>query len=117
MSKTRGRAVTNERNAVAFARGNLAGGPAKASAAAALAALKQLRAQWKALEALSAKDLAGKAGGGGGGGGKNAAFIKQLERWYNLLQEIATLEQKITYEQAKRSKIQSSFNKSGKEYF
>ena len=113
----RGKPITNEDKAISWAKGNANGGPAMASASAALAALKQLRAQWKALEALSAKDLAGKAGGGGGGGGKNAAFIKELERWYNLLQEIATLEQKITYEQTKRAKIQSSFNKSGKEYF
>ena len=45
MSKDRGRAVTNERNAIAFAQGNVNGGPAMASARAALAALKQLRAQ------------------------------------------------------------------------
>jgi len=32
--------VTNERAAVAFAKGSLAGGPAMASASAALAALK-----------------------------------------------------------------------------
>jgi len=84
MSKTRGRAVTNERSAVAFARGNVTGGPAKASASAALSALKQLRAQWQALKDLSVKDLAGK--GGGGGGGDPKAFIKDLEKWYNWLQ-------------------------------
>ena len=37
MSKERGRAVTNERNAVSFATGNVGGGPAMASASAALA--------------------------------------------------------------------------------
>ena len=36
MSKERGRAVTNERKAVAFATGNINGGPAMASASAAL---------------------------------------------------------------------------------
>jgi len=40
MSSGRGRAVTNERNAVSFATGNIDGGPAMASASAALAALK-----------------------------------------------------------------------------
>jgi len=115
-SSTRGRAITNEYNAVAYATGSRNGGPAMSSAAAALAALKQLRAQWQALEKLSAKDLAGKGGGGGGGGAKNAAFIKELERWYNLLQDIATLEQKITYEQQKRTKITSDFIRSGQEY-
>lgn len=98
------------------AKGNMGGGPAKASASAALAALKQLRAQWQALAGLSAKDLAGKGGGGGGGGGGNAAFIKDLERWYNLLQEIAKLEQKITYEQTLRKKIASDLNPNGEAY-
>jgi hypothetical protein len=46
MSSGRGRAVTNEQKAVSFAKGNINGGPAMASAAAALEALKQLRAQW-----------------------------------------------------------------------
>jgi len=89
MSSERGRAVTNERVAAAFAHGNMNGGPAMASASEALAALKQLRAMWKALESLSAKDLAGKGGGGGGGGGgdkkSQAAWIAQVERWYNLM--------------------------------
>jgi hypothetical protein len=40
MSSGRGRAVTNERNAVSYAKGNIHGGPAKASASAALNALK-----------------------------------------------------------------------------
>jgi len=40
MSPGRGRALTNERNAVAFAKGNMNGGPAMADASAALAALK-----------------------------------------------------------------------------
>jgi len=64
-----------------------------------LAALRQLRAQWKALEDLSVKDLAGKGGGGGGNKSDPKAFVKELEIWYNWLQRIAVLEQKITYEQ------------------
>ena len=114
-SSGRGHAVTSEKKAISYAKGNIHGGPAKASAAAALAALKQLRAQWQALADLSAKDLAGKGGGGGGGGG-NAAFIKDLERWYNLLQEIAKLEQKITYEQTLRKKLASDLNPNGEAY-
>jgi len=47
---------------------------------------------------MTAKDLAGKGGGGGGGGSKTANFVKELERWYNILQEIAKLEEKITRE-------------------
>jgi hypothetical protein len=120
MSSTRGQAVTNERNAVAFASGNVNGGPAMASASAALAALKQLRAQWQAIANMSAQDFAGLGGsGGGGGGGKNDPknFVKELEKWYNWLQKIAELEKDINLEQAKRSRIESSWDKSGKEYY
>ena len=74
----------------AYAKGTT--GPAMASASAALAALKQLKAMWESLRGSSAKDLAGLGGSGGGGGGggdkdktKNAAFIKELERWYKWL--------------------------------
>jgi len=60
---------------------------------------------WKSLSNLSAKDLAGAGGSGGGGGGggsdseANKAFLKELERWYNWLQEIAKLEKDITYQE------------------
>ena len=124
MSKERGRAVTNERNAVAFATGNINGGPAMASASAALAALKQLRAMWESLRNASVSDLAGAGGGGGGGGGGGndkiatpKEWVELVERWYNLMQEIAKLEQKITHEEALRSKIQSDFQKNGKHYY
>jgi len=93
MSNGRGKAVTNEKNAVSYAKGNINGGPAQASASAALSALKKLRAQWQALAGLSAQDLAGKGGSGGGGGKSDPkAFIKDLEKWYNWLQRIAVLE-------------------------
>lgn len=122
MSTQRGQAVTNEYNAVSFATGNVNGGPAMASARAALAALKQLRAQWQAIAGMSAQDMAGLggSGGGGGGGGDKAndpkAFVKELEIWYNWLQRIAVLEEKITMEEAKRSKFQSDFIRSGENY-
>jgi len=83
-SSGRGKAITSEKTAVSYAKGNINGGSAQASASSALNALKQLRAQWKALEDMSVKDLAGK--GGGGGGGDPKAFIKDLEKWYNWLQ-------------------------------
>jgi len=88
MSSERGRAVTNERVAAAYAKGNIHGGLAMASASAALSALKQLRSMWQSLLGASVKDLAGKGGGGGGGGGKEddpATFLKDLEKWYNWL--------------------------------
>jgi len=117
MSNGRGKAVTSEKNAIAYAAGNINGGPAKASASAALAALRQLKAQWDALAGLSAKDLAGKGGGGGGGGNNDPkAFIKDLEKWYNWLQRIAVLEQKINYEEQLRSKLQSDMIAHGREY-
>ena len=114
-SPSRGKAITNDYTAASYAKGNINGGPAMASASAALNALKQLRAQWRSLLALSAKDLAGK-GGGGGGGGDPKPFIKQLERWYNWLQEIARLEKEINYEEAKRSKYATDFNRRGGDY-
>jgi hypothetical protein len=117
MSSGRGKTVTNERNAVSFATGNVHGGPAMASAGAALGALKQLRAQWESLKNLSVKDLAGKGGSGGGGGGNNGQFIKDLEKWYNWLQKIAELESKINYYEAERNRIQSEFNPDGTEYY
>ena len=122
MSSGRGHAVTNERNAVSFATGNVDGGPAMASASAALAALKQLRDMWESLKSASVSDLAGAGGGGGGGGGGNKivdpkAWVKTVERWYNLTQEIAKLEKDITHEETLRSKLQSDFNKNGTHYY
>ena len=116
MSSGRGRAVTNERKAISYAKGNVNGGPAMAGASAALAALKQLRAQWASLAQLSAKDLAGKGGGGGGGGG-DKAFIKDLERWYNWLQKIAQLEKEITHQETLRSKLSSDMVPNGRAYY
>ena len=113
MSSERGRAVTNERVAAAYAHGSMNGGPAMASIGSAITTLKQLRSMWQSLLQASVKDLAGIGGGGGGGGGGGnnggdpKAFIHQLEQWYNWLQKIAELEEKINYEETKRSKIQS----------
>ena len=123
MSKGRGRAVTNERNAVAFATGNINGGPAMASASAALAALKQLRAMWESLKNASVSDLAGGGGGGGGGGGTQnkivdpKAWVDTVERWYNLTQEIARLEEEITHQETIRTKLQSDWQKNGNAYY
>ena len=123
MSSTRGRAVTNERVATAYATGNINGGPAMASASAALAALKQLRAQWESLLNMSSSDLSnlGGSGSGGGGGGDDSAtarssYLADVERWYNWLQKIAVLEEKINTEEAKRSKYQADMVARGAEY-
>lgn len=110
-SAGRGMAVTNEKKATSMATGN-----AMASASDALAELKRIRAMWQALLDSSASDLgkkAGSGGGGGGGGGKGddpKAITHDLERWYNLLRQIAKAEQQITLEQAKRKNMQSGYN-------
>ena len=117
----RGRAVTNEHNAIALAAGNT--GPAMASASAALAALRQLRAMWESLRNASVSDLAGGGGGGGGGGGTQnnvvdpKAWVDTVERWYNLTQEIAKLEEEITHQETIRTKLQSDWQKNGNAYY
>ena len=108
----RGFAVNGEDKAVAFAKG----GVAKASASDALQQLKEIRAMWQALLDASASDLGKKAGSGGGGGGGGGAgddpkaITHDLERWYNLLRQIAKYEQQITLEQAKRKNMQSGYS-------
>ena len=114
-SSGRGKPVTNEKNAVSYAKGT---GPAMASASSVLATLKQLRAQWQAIADMSVADLAGKGGGGGGGGQEDLpGFIRDVERWYNWLQKIADLEKQINYEETLRSKIQSDMVSNGKAYY
>lgn len=105
----RGFAINGEDKATAFAKG----GVAKASASDALKQLKEIRAMWQALLDASASDLGKKAGSGGGGGGKGKdpkAITHDLERWYNLLRQIAKYEQQITLEQAKRKNMQSGYS-------
>lgn len=114
----RGKAFTNERNATSLAAGNVHG-PAMASAEAVLSQLYAMRAMWQSLKDANLSDLAKKGGGGGGGGGDKevAAFIRDVERWFNWLQKIADLEKQITYQEQLRSKIQSDMVASGKAYY
>lgn len=110
---TRGRAIGGEDRAVAFAKGSPEG-PARASASDTIKRLEELRSLWQGLLDLPASDLSKKAGGGGGGGGgaeDYKTFTADLERWYNLLRQIANYEQKITYEQKQRENF-----KHGQEY-
>lgn len=120
-SAGRGAAVTNERAATSLATGNVSG-PAMANAPAVLAQLKQIRAMWQSLLNASIKDmgaLAGSGGGGGGGGkkGLDKGFIEDLERWYTLLQQIASLERQINEQEKLRTKLSSDLNKNGYEYY
>ena len=108
-----GQPITNERNAVAFANGNVSGS-AMASAKQTLDELKTIRAMWQGLIDLNASELSKKAGSGGGGGGGgegDKASLHDLERWYNLLRQIEKLEQQITHEQAKRENMRSGFDR------
>lgn len=110
---TRGRAIGGEDRAVAFAKGSPEG-PAHASASDTLKRLQELRAMWQSLLSAAPSDLSKKAGGGGGGGGGAEDYktlTADLERWYNLLRQIANYEQKITYEQKQRENF-----KHGQEY-
>ena len=105
-----GTPVTNERKAVSFAAGTT--GPAKASAQQVLEDLKRLRTMWQTIAEASFKDLGGLAGGGGGGGGGGKQWQQKttsgdIQRWYNLLRQIAKLEKDITYEESLQSKLES----------
>lgn len=113
-----GKPITNEREATSFAKGN-ASGPAMASASAALNSARQILAAWKSLANLGLSDLAQKAGGGGGGGGdkSSAAYLADLELWYNLLREVDRLEKSITYQESLRSKLEKDRIIDGKAYY
>ena len=101
----RGKAVTNEHKATSMATGTPKG-EAKASVSDTLSKLYDLRAMWQAILDLGSQDLGKLAGGSGGGGGKEQAAInKEIERWYNLLRQIANLEKQITLEQQKRNNL------------
>ena len=129
-----GEPVTNERNAVAFAGGNVSG-PAMANAKEALTELYKLKAMWQGLLDAAGSELGKKAGGNGLGSGKGpgggggspgggggdgggsgsgddiASVVGDLDRWYNLLRQIAKLEQQITNEQAKRENMMNGFDR------
>ena len=127
LDTSRGTPVTNEHNATSFAKGNINGGPAMASAQAALAQLKQIRAMWDAMLHAGIEQLGSKAGRGksGGGGGSNkdkvvkldAGFIRDMERWYNLLRKIERLEKDLSYEEKLRAKHMADTVAHGKEYY
>lgn len=123
----RGTPVTNEKNAVSYATGNVSG-PALVSAKQAIASLKQLRAMWQAMLTASAKQLgsqagktinkpkAGKDNGDNGeeeeeenynDGIKIKTTTAEIQRWYNLLRQIAKTEKDITFEEKLQSEYQS----------
>lgn len=123
-SSGRGTPITNERNAVSLATGTT--GPAMASAQQALAALKEIRAMWQSMLDASARQLGSQAGrgtggGSGGNGGNGGKTLNQaksatwdIQRWYNLLRQIARLESQITYEEQIQNKLASEREANGK---
>ena len=116
-----GKPVTNERKATSLATGNVHGGLAMASASDTLAQLEQLRAMWEAIAKMPVSDLGKKAGSGGGGGGGGSddtkAFIGDLQRWFNLEQQIAKLEKDITEQQKIRAKLMGDQVAHGKQIY
>lgn len=113
-SAGRGKPVTNEANAVAMARGT---GPAAATARETLATLKQIRAMWQSLANMSVSELAGSTKATDSGNKENiATWIQQIEKWFTLLQKIATLEKEINREEKLRSALQSKTVAMGDKY-
>lgn len=125
-----GKPVTNEKNATSMAGGNFTG-PALASASETLALLKELREMWKSLLNASAKQLGSEAGKNTGSSKSGStphstdtadksdkvsikANIKEIQRWYNLLRQIENLEEKITYQEKLRDKLNSDRKSNGK---
>lgn len=111
----RGKAVNGDAAAVAMATGNWSGGPAKASARETINTLQGIIGVWQSLLRQGAADLAKKSasgggGGGGGGGGEDKSVLHDLDRWYNLLRQIAKLEAQISLEQKKRANMNSGYS-------
>lgn len=112
---SRGTAVTTEQNAVSMATGN-----AMATASEARATLQTLLAMWESILDMSVQDLVKTTTDTSGGTTKvkdTAAWLAQVERWYNLLQKIARTEKQINQEEALRNKISSDMVPNGEEYF
>ena len=110
-SSTRGRAITNEQNAVAYATGSINGGPAAANVTDVNNKYRGASSIWDAgFNAIknATKNTDDNA---------KKSFLKELERWYNWLQQIAHVEKEITYQETLRSKYQNSFNRTGADYY
>ena len=118
-SSTRGRAITNEQKAVAFATGSRWGGEAYADTSTMGSMYRSVVGdifdKGTAETFNNISDNIAKNTETATEEAKN--FIDQLERWYNWLQKIAQLEKEITIEEAKRTRYTSDMIPHGKEYF
>ena len=113
-SSTRGRAITNERNAVAYATGSIHGGHAMPGGGNIVDVNNKYRGAGSVWEAgFNAANTTKKSDDDKA----LKSFLKELERWYNWLQKIAYLEKEISYQEALRSKYQSDFTRTGAEYY
>ena len=63
------------------------------------------------------QDLVTSVGGKDNKNNKVGSWIKDVERWYNLLQKIARLEKEINLYEAERSAIASSRTTDGEKYY
>lgn len=118
-TNTRGKTITNERNAVAYATGSRNGGVAKESLAEA--AQRTIDTTGADIHKNGAQIARNRSSNNNKNADKAAAeamkaFIKEVDRWYNYLQEIARLERDITKEEKLRSEYQSHMTAKGKEY-
>lgn len=103
-SNTRGKAITNERVAISYAKGSLSGGPAHGEKSKIIVGKQDAETVLSGQTGSKLKTLM-------------EGLIKALDKWYNLLQEIAKIQAKLNKEEALRAKIQSDLNKSGTEYY
>ena len=123
----RGKPVTNEKNAVSYATGNVSG-PALASARETLNMLKALRSMWESMLNASFKDLGGLAksnkdksktdkdptDSGSEDSIKNVRTSDDLQRWYNLTRQIDKLEKDIAYQESLINNYQNDRVANGK---
>lgn len=116
-SKTRGQAITNERKAVAYAHGNIQGGPAHDKTGGIHDAHNKYIGSSPVWNNGTDAIFNGVAKAGQAVEEALDAFIKKLDEWYNQLQEIAKIEEKITYQETLRSKIDSDLTKNGSAYY
>lgn len=114
-SKTRGKAITNERAAVSYAHGTgIALDTGRGNVRDAHNKYNGSSPVWNnGTDAI----FNGVAKAGQAAEEALDAFIKKLDEWYNQLQEIAKIEEKITYQETLRSKIESDLTKNGKAYY
>ena len=122
-SNTRGKAITNERNAVAFATGSRHGGPAHDYTDTPTMGSHYYQPAVNSIFDKGTKEVFNTIENNIEKTANNTAeeiaknFIKEFERWFNWLQKIAQLEKEITLEESKRSRYESAMTAMGDEFY